>query len=224
VIFGMDNWQKNGVSTSDAGDGDVNGGFNTPGNSNTTINGVACNLGGEAKLTSTSYHVHTFLGLFVNGTQYAIPDGLGMMNPTNDEPISNFSNACFIHTHAPSGIIHVEDPTNTENFSVEYPQYSVQSLLAIWGYGSITNLVSAIAPGFSGPINVYVGTPCPGNAVGCASPQKNPNGNGDDLVTTYTLQSAPLGSVLFGHHVAIWIIAGSMPAAGVPAIDFAIST
>jgi hypothetical protein len=75
--------------------------------------------------------------------------------------------------------------------------------------------------GFSGPISIYVGTPCPNNTVGCASPQKNPS-TGDDLVTTFTLQTGAPSSILLGHHVAILVIAGTPPSS-VPPIDFGVS-
>jgi hypothetical protein len=219
LIFGTDNWQKGGVSSSDTGDGDVAGGFATPTNGNTTIDSVPCNLGSESSVTSSSYHVHSFLGVYVNGTQYAIPDAIGMNAPSG-EPVTTFTDACYIHTHAPSGLIHIEDPTQGASYTAEYPQYNLQSLLDIWGYGSLQNLVGTIAPGFNGTISVYVGTPCPNNAVGCASPAKNPNGDGDDVVTSYTQMTGAANTIGFGHHVAIWVIAGSMPSAGLPGIDF----
>jgi hypothetical protein len=220
LVFGSDNWQKNGASSSDPGDGDIAGGFATS-TGKSSYDGVNCNLGSEAMLTSTSYHVHSFLGIFVNGVQYAIPDAIGMQNPTSDEPVSNFSAACYIHTHAPSGIIHVEDPSQTNAFTKEYAQYNLQSLLDLWGQGSVANIATATAA-FSGPVSIYVGTPCGGTTVGCANPQKNPSTN-EELVTSYTLQTGAPSTIELGHHVAIWIVVGSMPAAGLPGIDFGIS-
>jgi hypothetical protein len=219
LVFGTDNWQTNGASTADTDDGDVAGGFNTPANSSTSIDTVPCTLNSETAV-SGKYHVHSFLGLYVNGVQYAIPDGIGMQSPSG-EPITAFANACYLHTHAPSGLIHVEDPTQSENYAVTFPQYNLQTLLDIWGYGSLANLVASVSPGFSGSVSVYAGTPCANNAVGCSNPQTNPNGDGNEVVTSYTLQTGAANSVLFGHHVAIWIIAGKTPS--LPSIEFAIA-
>jgi len=220
LIFGQDNWQKNGASASDTGDGDAAGGYSTPTNTSSTIDGVTCNLASEGSVTG-KFHVHTFLGIYVNGKQYAIPDAIGMQGPTPDEPVSGFTNACPIHTHAPSGIIHVEDPSLGQSFSTQPAQYNVQSLLDIWGQSSFSNIATAAA-GFSGPVSIYVGTACPNNAVSCANPAKN-SADGDDLVTSYTLQTASPQNILLGHHVAIWVIVGSLPAAGLPSIDFNVS-
>lgn len=227
LVFGKDNWQTNGVTdpAGGAGDGDLAGGYTS---SNTgPIDNVACNLPGEP--SSNQYHVHSFLGIFVNGTQYAIPDAIGMLNPSGDgagatQPYPNeaFSNACTIHTHSTSGIIHIEDTAATQSYTSQPAQYNLQSLLDIWGQNSFSNIAAAAASGFSGPVSIYVGTPCPNNTVGCSSPQKNPK-TGDDLVSTYTLETGAPSSILLGHHVAIWVVVGSMPAGGLPAIDFGIS-
>jgi hypothetical protein len=227
LIYGTDNWQTNGVTDPEGpGDGDLSGGFTS---SNTgPIDGVSCTLGVEP--SQGQYHVHTFVAIYVNGTHYALPDAIGMLHPSGDGPgatgafpNSNFKPACSMHTHAPSGIVHMEDPTLAQNFSSQPAQYNLQSLLDVWGQKSLSNLVAAVAPAFSGSINVYVGTPCANNTVGCGTPAKNPNGNGDDVVTTFKLQSGAPSTVLFGHHVAVLIIAGSMPAGGVAGVDFGVS-
>jgi hypothetical protein len=220
-VYGTDNWQTNGATSSDPGDGDVAGGF-AAGNASTSFNGVQCNLGSEGMVTG-KFHVHSFLGIIVNGTHYAIPDAIGMQTPTNDEPVSGFANACYIHTHAPSGIIHVEDPTLAQSFTSQPSQYNLQSVLDIWGQQSFANIAAAAASGFAGPVSIYVGTPCPNNTVGCANPQRV-NGTGPDVVTSYTLQTAAPQNVLLGHHVAIWVVVGALPANGLPAIAFGIST
>lgn len=225
-IFGTDNWQTNGVTDSSGGgaDGDLAAGFTS---SHTgPIDGVQCTLGTEPG--TGQYHVHSFVGIYVNGTQYAIPDAIGLLNPSGDGanataafPNENFSQGCFMHTHSTSGIIHIEDTTLPQDFTSQPTQYNVQSLLDIWGQGSIANIASAAAS-FSGTAAVYLGTPCANNAVGCNNPQKNP-ANNDDLVTKYTLQSGGLSGVKLGHHVAVWIVVGAMPANGLPGIDFGLS-
>lgn len=207
------------------GDGDVAGGF-AAGNDG-PINGVSCTLGTEPG--QGQYHVHSFVGIYVNGTQYALPDAIGLKNPSGDEPgyttpypNLDFSQGCSIHTHAATGLVHMEDQTLPENFANQPSQYNLQSLLDIWGQASLANIANGAAA-FSGPAAVYLGTPCANNTVGCNNPQKNPSGNGDDIVTSYTLQTGALQNILFGHHVAIWIVIGPMPAGGLPGIDFGVN-
>ena len=50
----------------------------------------------------SSFHIHAHLDIFVDGKPYAIPQGVGIMP----------SQKClyWVHTHDPSGIIHVESP------------------------------------------------------------------------------------------------------------------
>lgn len=225
LVFGTDNWQKNGVTDSEsAGDGDLAAGFTS--SNKGPINGVTCTLGTEPG--SGQYHVHSFVGIYVNGTQYAMPDAIGLLNPSGDGagatapfPNENFSQGCFMHTHSTSGVIHIEDTTLAQSFTNQPAQYNLQSLLDIWGQQSLANVAAGAVSGFNGPIAVYLGTPCANNAVGCTNQTKNTNG--DDIVKTYTLQTAAPQNILLGHHVAIWIIAGPMPAAGLPAIDFGLS-
>jgi hypothetical protein len=226
LVFGTDNWQKGGLSDPEGpGDGDVSGGFAAGGTP--PFNGVACTMNQEG-MVSGKFHVHSFVGIYVNGTQYALPDAIGLQSPSGDSPVpaghspnDSFANACYIHTHAASGIVHIEDPTiASTSFAQQPPQYNLQSLLDVWGYGSIANIASAAA-GFSGPVSIYVGTPCANNTVGCSTPNKQ---NGVDAVTSYTLQTGDPNSILLGHHVAVWIVVGDLPAAGLPTIGFGIST
>jgi hypothetical protein len=204
-VNGTDNWQKNGVTAPDAGDGDTANGAN----GSNSPNGLGCVLGSEQMVTSTSYHVHAFVGIMVNGTQYAIPDAIGMKDPTSDEPVTNFSCAYNIHTHGASGIIHIEDPSMSENFSATPAQYNLANLFAIWGQSMSALPITGVA----GVPAIYIG-----HVSG-----KNPKTN-DDLVNSYTLSTSAASSILLTHHVAIWLVYGTPPTAGLPQVDFHISS
>lgn len=198
--FGTDNWQTNGVTASEKGDGDTS----TGGTGSNAIDGISCAVGNENAVTSSSYHVHAFVGIYVNGTAMAVPDAIGMQNPTTDEPVSGFTCAYNIHTHADSGIVHVEDPTLASNASPP-AKYNLQSFMDIWGQS-----LSGLAGG-SGMPAIYVGKPS-GTLY---------NGK-EDLVNSYTA-ATDATSVLLTHHEAIWLVYGTPPAAGLPQVAFGIS-
>jgi hypothetical protein len=202
--WGADNWQTNGVTTGDKGDGDA---VNNVGSGQSTDGLNACALSSESQMTSNNYHVHAFVGIYVNGSPMAIPDAIGMANPSSDEPITNFSCAYSIHTHSASGIIHVEDPAITGTYANTAPplQYNLQALMDIWGQ-SLTNLA-----GGTGLPAIYVGTPSGKTA------------SGEDLVTSYSLYTGTTTGLLLAHHKAIWLIYGAPPTGGVPQVAFGIS-
>lgn len=202
--WGTDNWQTNGVTNSgDAGDGDTTSNVGT---GQTTDGLSACALSGESQMTSSNYHVHSFVGIYVNGAAYAVPDAIGMANPASGEPILDFSCAYAIHTHADSGLIHVEDPTLPSNAAAP-AQYNLQTLFDIWGQS-----ISALPiNGVSGLPAIYVGTP------------SGKDSSGNDLVTSYSLSTAAPGSILLSHHVAIWLVYGTPPSSGVPQVAFGLS-
>jgi hypothetical protein len=209
IINGHDNWQTNGVTSSDPGDGDTATGGSAANNFQ-TFDGVSCAIGHEPASTPPTYHVHSFLGIMVNGTEMAVPDGLGMDAPDNNEPILTFSCAYNIHTHGASGVIHVEDPSISGNWdtnpAVQPPaKYNVQTLLDIWGQ-SATGLA-----GGTGLPTVYIGTP---NAK---------TSTGADLVTQYSVSTAPLNTILLQHHVAIWFVYGGPNPPSLPQVEFDIS-
>ena len=63
-----------------------------------------------------AYHIHAHLTVFVNGTERALPGGIGIPGstvvPTSEGPVANGGSCIYwLHTHAPDGIIHVESPT-----------------------------------------------------------------------------------------------------------------
>lgn len=199
--WGQDGWQTNGVTDpSDKADGDSASG----GTGSNTVDGVSCSLpNGEA--SGAYYHVHVFVGIYVNGTPYAMPDALGMLNPAAGDPILKFQCAYNIHSHADSGIVHVEDPSIPATAAAP-AQYNLQTLFDIWGQ----SLSSIGISGASGAPTIYVGTPSGKDASGNA------------LVTSYSAYSGSASSLLFKEHTAIWLIYGTPPSGGVPQIGFGI--
>ena len=198
--WGTDNWQTNGVTDpGDKADGDTSSG----GSGTNTLDGISCSLPtGEA--TGTYYHQHAFVGIYVNGAAYAIPDAIGMEGPNDSqEPIINFTCAYPIHTHSDAGIIHIEDPAFAANAAAP-AQYNLQSLFDIWGQSMSALPISGVA----GMPAIYVGTP------------STKDSKGNDLVTSYSAATGAPSSILLSHHTAIWLIYGTPPAGGVPQIGF----
>ncbi len=75
------------------------------------VDGIQC--GATEQL---AYHIHAHLTVFVNGTERALPGGIGIPGstvvPTSEGPVANGGSCIYwLHTHAPDGIIHVESPT-----------------------------------------------------------------------------------------------------------------
>ncbi len=203
-INGNTSWYSSGTAswTDQAGDTRA-GGFGQ------TIGGVPCLTGNMG----TGYHVHAFVGLYANGVWEAIPQAIGMENPIEPKASGQPNDTdevltadCFykLHTHDYSGIIHLEDPTEPQNFNVDYTYASLQTLFDEWGEPiSATQLAT-----FNGPVAIYVGY----------STSKDSQGN--DLVTNYTLSAKAPSQILLQHHVAYWLVVGAMPAAGLPQVRF----
>jgi hypothetical protein len=77
------------------------------------------------------YHIHAHLAIYVNGTQKAVPGGIGITQPwqTSQEQdgstfIDGGKQIYYVHTHDSSGIIHIESPTQTE--------YTLGQVFAEW--------------------------------------------------------------------------------------------
>jgi hypothetical protein len=112
------------------------------------IDGVAC-----APTMSNNYHIHVFVGVYVNGVHYAMPDTIGMYKP-DPHPIKGFTvyAQCYydVHTHDSSGIVHVES-TDPLNIPITGTIFTTQQLFAEWGIKVNSNKFGP----FSGPLRVY---------------------------------------------------------------------
>jgi hypothetical protein len=67
-----------------------------------------------------AFHIHQHLDVYVNGKPVTVPAGVGF-GPT----LQHTTFLAFLHTHDPSGIIHVESPT-------EY-DYTLGQFFGVWG-------------------------------------------------------------------------------------------
>src|SRR6185503_19600587 len=92
------------------------------------------------------------LGLYVNGSQVAIPDQIGMYQP--GMPSNGYTNTakCFyyIHTHDASGKIHIESPSTAPRTD---SLFTLANVFDVWG---ITVSRNGVGP-FAGPVRVFVG-------------------------------------------------------------------
>jgi hypothetical protein len=124
-----------------------------------TVANVPCQTGEQ-----TVVHVHTHLTIFVNGQARVIPYGVGIPGfqavQTPQGPFVE-SGSCFywLHAHANDGIIHVESPNTTT-------QFTLGQFFAIWGLplnsnqvGPATGKVTAFFTSPGHPTGIYAGDP-----------------------------------------------------------------
>jgi hypothetical protein len=169
-----------------------------------SIDGITCD-----PTMSNNYHIHVYLGLYVNGKQVALPAGAGMENP--GAPSNGFVNTatCFyhIHTHDQSGIVHVEDP-NPNNVPVTATLYTLKSFFDIWG---ITVDSNRFGP-FSGPVRVFTsGQVYRGN---------DSNTNFVTPATDLTFYGTDPNSVALYSHEVIYVEVGPTWPATLPNVQF----
>ncbi|MFN2461969.1 MAG: hypothetical protein ABR591_15030 [Candidatus Velthaea sp.] len=111
---------------------------------------MACVVDPSDSLALT-YHHHAHISLFVNGTQIAVPGAIGIfgvvshINPFFFETDSSNPASCLynLHTHTPSGVIHMEvrqaaDPTT----------FTLKQFLDVWG-------VNVTATGMTSSVNTF---------------------------------------------------------------------
>lgn len=167
----------------------------------TTLDGISCD-----PTMSNTYHVHAFVGLFVNGTEIAIPDAIGIVGATGDRTDSNgwpnqeIYGTCFyhVHTHDASGMIHLED-ADPSGAPVTASLFTLGNLLDIWGLN-----VNATQFGtFSGPVTVY--TSGQFARTGCS----NAPGSCDVGSNSYTLWTGDPHTIPLYMHEAVWFEVGT---------------
>lgn len=113
-----------------------------------TVDGIPC----SPTMTVNAYHIHVYLGLYVNGNQVAIPDQIGLYQPG---PISDgYTNTatCFyyIHTHDATGKIHIESPSTAARNTT---MFNLNNVFDVWGTTVNNNQVGP----FQGPVRVFIG-------------------------------------------------------------------
>ncbi len=115
-----------------------------------SVDGISC----LQYMVDNQFHVHSFVGILVNGMEPAIPDSIGMHGP--GPLVNGFVNSahCFyqIHTHDASGMVHQEAAsTVTDSGSL----FTLGNFLDIWGQ---TLTSSGFGP-FTGIVQVDVARP-----------------------------------------------------------------
>src|SRR5579883_1966218 len=170
----------------------------------------------------TAFSQHMFVGFLVNGTEEALPQALGMVQPVaptqgNPQHPNNFweveNNLCEynVHTHDYSGLVHIEDIGLPQNESYTYaPGYaSLQTLLDEWQATLTGNSLTADTSTLNGNVAIYVGVP-------------TGQMNGNDLVNSYTQVNATPANIALARHNVIWIVFGTFPSAGLPQVQFGV--
>jgi hypothetical protein len=83
-----------------------------------TVDGIECQTGEQLVA-----HFHTHLTIYVNGQARVIPYGIGIpgfeTTPIKGGPFVGSGNCYYwLHTHADDGIIHIESPVRTDQFTL----------------------------------------------------------------------------------------------------------
>lgn len=216
-INGTDDQFLGGIAVEN-GDGDYANGGEGPTNSiftGPTGDQIAC----LASMYNgpNQYHIHAFLGIYYNGQEIAMPDGLGMAAPDADGtyngpggPIYNWTDytynpqnrqepGCFykIHSHDASGVIHVESD-NPNNLQRTQSMFTLGDLFALWGV-TFDPKAGTFGP-FSGKITIYYS----GNrSLG------GPNGTHVTKSNLYKLYTGSINQIHLYSHQVTWILIGS---------------
>ena len=98
----------------------------------------------------TVIHIHQHLDIFVDGHQVTVPAGVGI------DPAAGYAP---LHTHDPSGIVHVESPT--------VRSYTLGEFFAVWGVRFTPACLGGYCAGGGRELRVYVnGRPYQGDPTG----------------------------------------------------------
>jgi hypothetical protein len=233
-INGSQNWYRAGVTVSwtpqpgvVGQNGDTSAGANAA-MGFAPIDGIACTASTEPAASTTTYSVHSFVGIYYNGQEYALPQAIGMENPaepiTYPHPNDNFeveSEQCEynVHTHDYTGLVHIEDVNYQQSTSTTSPlsyKPTLQTLLDIWGVQLSANGMTV--PGgtnLNGSTAIYYGTP--------SATDTGPHGA---PVTDSYIQAQSASAVPLAFHTTVWIVIGQMPApngkTGLPEVEWRI--
>lgn len=168
------------------------------------VDGLSC----YPTMTENQFHIHAFVGVLVNGVQYAVPDSIGM---NGWGPLYNgFVNAayCFyqLHTHDASGMVHNEAASTTPNSGT---MFTFGEFLDIWDHQLSGNGLSNGTAPLTGITRVFVAARPPVNT---------------QYVAGYVENTDPStwGQIPFYTHTAIWIEIGPpyVEAANLPKIRY----
>lgn len=175
-------------------------GDTSSGGNGQSVDGVSCD-----SVMADTYHIHIFLGIYVNGVQYAVPTALGMENPA--APQNGFVNSatCFywLHSHDSSGIVHVESPDPT-GIPITQSAFTLKTLFDIWGITVNANQFGT----FSGPVRVFT------------SGQTYQGGVATIPASDYTYWNADPNTIPIYSHEVVMIEVGPTYPASLPNVHF----
>jgi len=199
VVNGLDNqFNPTVADTSTGGHGPAN----------STFDGVPCDVS-----MSRNYHVHVFVGLYVNGTEYAIPRGVGVAEPQapNQTPILYATN-CFYstHTHDSTGILHIEDYNNgTLEKPATSTKYTIGQVFAVWGI----KVTKTQFGQFTGNVRVFTS--------GARYRYIDPKNGGTVPESDLRQWTGAASGIPLYNHMVIWYLVGPNYPASLPSINFA---
>lgn len=125
------------------------------------IDGIRCD-----RTEILDFHYHAHLNIFVNGSSYLIPAGIGIKLPD-----------CiyWLHTHDASGLIHIESPQNNT--------FNLGEFFDIWGQKFNNNQIFGLKADNSSDrtLTVYLN----GTAINRTSYRDIPILNHEDIVIIY---------------------------------------
>lgn len=90
-------------------------------------------------LEGTAVHIHQLLDLYVDGRKVTVPAGIGI------DPAVGFAP---LHTHDPSGVLHVESPT--------VRTYTLGQFFAVWGVRFTPSCLGGYCAGGGRQLRVFV--------------------------------------------------------------------
>lgn len=115
-----------------------------------------------------AFHIHMLLQVYVDGESTPVPQGIGINNVGN--PQDQF--ITVLHTHDPTGIIHVESPTQTN--------YTLGEFFNVWGVPFSSSQLGAYSNSGDRQIRVFLnGKAFNGDPTGLVLKQH------EDIVVTY---------------------------------------
>jgi len=149
---------------------------------------------------SNNYHVHVFVGIYVDGVYVAVPDTIGMYD-AQKEPLNHFTvyAKCYydVHTHDASGIVHVES-TDPNHVPIKGTIFDTSQFFREWG---ITVDSNHFGP-FKGSLKVYTS----------GQVYRGGPGNGVVYRSTYTQwMGDPNAIPLYSHEVLFFEVGPAYP-------------
>lgn len=180
-----------------------NDGDTPSGGQGQTVDGIPC-LGDMV----TTYHIHSFVGIIVDGHQLALPDGIGMQNPGADGTYSGIPNwteyaSCYyyIHTHDASGVFHAESPAGAP---LTASLFTLGNVFDIWGMPLSS---TQIGP-YTGTVRTYVANV--------------PLKTAQVLPSYYTLYSGDPSTIPIYSHTTTWLEIGPyyVPPSSFPVLNY----